>query len=289
MISVIVPIYKVEAQLPKCLNSLKHQSYEDLEIILVDDGSPDRCGEICDSFAAEDKRFRVLHKKNEGVARARNDGLRMATGDYIAFADSDDWYQRNAFLCLFTLLQKTGADYAVGGCREVYDMDGTLKVPHKKAAPVRETVRSSTEVLRHILIRGSAIWNRLFPRELLSGLSFPEGRINDDEVMALRVASRCEKIAFTSEITYNYRIREGSITTSSFSLRNLDVYDNAKENLSLIKKTRPALLPFARYKLVKACFYCLVNLRKMPDSPEKEDALKRLRSSSKKTKDEALS
>ena len=278
MISVIVPVFKVEAELPKCLNSLKNQSYQDLEIILVDDGSPDRCGEICDSFAVTDRRFRVLHKQNEGVARARNDGLRMATGDYIAFADSDDWYQKNAFLCLYTLLQKTNADYAVGGCRKVYDIDGALKIRRKKQSPFCETVRSSDEVLRHILIRGSAIWNRLFTRRVISGLFFPEGRINDDEVMALHITSRCRNIAYTSEVTYNYQIREGSITTSSFSLRNMDVFYNAKDNLSLIKKTRPALLSFAWYKLVKSLLYCRVNLNKLPDSAEKEKALSDLRS-----------
>ncbi len=273
-ISIIVPIYNVSSQLPRCLKSLKLQTFKELEIILVDDGSPDDCGEICDRFAADDPRFHVLHKTNEGVARARNDGLKLATGEYIAFADSDDWYRKDALSLLYSLLQKTGADYAVGGCQKVYEMeDGSLKVRREKELPAEETVKNSDEVLKNILTGGSAIWNRLFRREVLEGLSFPVGRINDDEVMALHAAARCDRIAFTTEKTYYYRIRKNSITTSAFSLRNMDVYRNAKENLEFIQAERPALSRYAEYKLIKTLLYCRLHLMKLPRSTERDEAL----------------
>lgn len=106
-ISIIIPVYNVEDYLPKCLNSLIHQTYQNLEIILVDDGSPDKCGQICDWYARKDSRIHVIHKQNEGVARARNDGIEYASGDYISFVDSDDWMTRDAYEILYKGLKNT--------------------------------------------------------------------------------------------------------------------------------------------------------------------------------------
>ena len=112
-ISIIIPVYRVETYLPKCIESILVQTYKNLEIILVDDGSPDRCGKICDEYQKKDGRIRVIHKKNEGVARARNDGLDCATGDYISFIDSDDWIAPDAYEKLYRGLQENGADCAI--------------------------------------------------------------------------------------------------------------------------------------------------------------------------------
>ena len=109
-ISIIVPVYKVEAYLSECIESIINQTYRNLEIILVDDGSPDKCGEICDEYAKKDERIHVIHKKNEGVARARNDGIEYAGGDYISFIDSDDWIAENAYEVLYQGLKQYDAD-----------------------------------------------------------------------------------------------------------------------------------------------------------------------------------
>ena len=130
-ISIIIPVYKVEDYLETCIDSILAQTYKNLENILVDDGSPDSCGSICDRYARVDARIRVIHKENAGVARARNDGLDIATGDYISFIDSDDWIAPDTYECLHRELKKQGADCAVGGCVTVYDREGKLEYPDR--------------------------------------------------------------------------------------------------------------------------------------------------------------
>lgn len=133
-ISIIIPVYQVEAYLPKCLNSVIRQTYKNLEIILIDDGSKDRCGRICDEYAKRDSRIRVIHKENAGVANARNDGIKYATGDFISFIDSDDWIAGDAYEILYQGLKKYGADCAVGGCVNVVERNGRCAVHRQRKA-----------------------------------------------------------------------------------------------------------------------------------------------------------
>ena len=265
-ISIIVPVYKVEAYLPKCIESIMHQTYRDLEIILVDDGSPDKCGEICDQYAQKDGRIHVIHKKNGGVARARNDGLEYANGDYISFIDSDDWIAENAYEILYQGLKQYDADCAVGKCVTVIDKNGTLSPKKNSDSPVR--CETAFEAMKHVLLSGSAVWNRLFKREVFQQIRFPLDRVNDDEVVALHAYAECKNIVFLNQDTYYYRIRQDSITTSKFSIRNVDCYYNSVDNLNFIRQRAPELEKCAEYKCVKAMLYCYVNLRKLKKNPE---------------------
>lgn len=265
-ISIIIPVYKVEAYLPKCIESIIHQTYHDLEILLVDDGSPDKCGEICDQYAHRDNRIHVIHKENGGVACARNDGIEYASGEYISFIDSDDWIAENAYEILYQGLKQYDADCAVGRCVTVIEKNGAL-IPKKNS---NSTVRCETasEAMKHVLLSGSAIWNRLFKREVFQQIRFPLGRINDDEVVALHAYAECKNIVFLNQDTYYYRIRQNSITTSKFSIRNVDCYYNSVDNLDFIRQRAPELIPCAEYKYIKAMLYCYVNLRKLKKNPE---------------------
>ena len=260
-ISIIVPVYKVEAYLPKCIESIIHQTYHDLEIILVDDGSPDKCGEICDQYAQKDDRIHVIHKKNGGVARARNDGIEYASGDYISFIDSDDWIAENAYEILYQGLKQYDADCSVGKCVTLIDKNGTLSPKKNSDSPVR--CETASEAMKHVLLSGSAVWNRLFKREVFQQIRFPLDRVNDDEVVALHAYAECKKIVFLNQDTYYYRIRQDSITTSKFSVRNVDCYYNSVDNLNFIRQREPELEPCAEYKCIKAMLYCYVNLRKL--------------------------
>ncbi len=268
MISIIIPVYKVEQWLPKCVDSLLTQTYEDLEIILVDDGSPDGCGRICDDYATRDSRVRVIHKENAGVAMARNDGLDIAKGEYISFVDSDDWMGENAYELLINAMQKYNADCVVGSCVNMID-DGENLTPDKKKTS-KERCMSSREVMKHVLLDRSAVWNRLFKREIFDEIRFPIGRVNDDEFVALRAYEKCDKIVFLADDTYYYRIRANSITTAKFSVRNMDMYYNSLDNLEFIKSTAPELEEAAMAKVVKTCLYCYHNLRKCKDVSMKE-------------------
>ncbi len=279
-ISVIIPVYKVQDYLPKCIESVLGQTYQNLEIILIDDGSPDQCGAICDAYAAKDARIHVIHKENEGVARARNDGIAYATGDYISFIDSDDWIAKDAYELLYQGLKEYGADCCVGGCVTVIEKDGTLKAKKNQYQPV--FCETSTEAMKRVLLNGSAVWNRLFKREVFEEIRFPADRINDDEVVALHAYAECEKIVFLDRDTYYYRIRQNSITTSGFSRRDMDYYYNSRENLAFVSEVRPELRECAEFKYMKAMLYCYINLRKIKKDPETEELKKSLRKDIKK-------
>lgn len=273
-ISIIIPVYNVEDYLPKCLNSLMHQTYHNLEIILVDDGSPDKCGQICDWYARKDSRIHVIHKQNEGVARARNDGLEYASGDYISFVDSDDWMARNAYEVLYRGLKKYHADCAVGGCVKVVDKGDKMLLEHRQHTKPR--CQTSAKAMKHVLLEGSAVWNRLFKSEIFKEIRFPLDRVNDDEVVALHAYAECKKIVFLDKDTYFYRIRQNSITTSTFSMRNVDYYYNSIDNLNFIKKRMPELTDCAEYKYIKTMLYSYVNLKRIKKNPEAKRIRKQL-------------
>lgn len=263
-ISIIVPVYKVEKYLPKCLNSILRQTYKNLEIILVDDGSPDSCGKICDAYAKKDSRIVVIHKENAGVAMARNDGIKAATGEYISFIDSDDWISKDAYETLYRGLKKNDADCAVGGCITVIDREGKL-TPQKRRKNSFLGCKYSIDVMKHVLLNGSAIWNRLFKRKIFDDIRFPTGRINDDEVTVLRAYAKCKRVVFLERSTYFYRIRKDSITTSDFSLQKMDIYYNSRDNLGFVRRLSLDLVPSAEYKTYKALLYCYYHLRELSD------------------------
>lgn len=286
MISVIIPVYKVKDYLPKCIESILQQTYHNLEIILVDDGSPDKCGKICDAYAKKDPRIHVIHKKNEGVASARNVGIEYASGEYISFIDSDDWITKNAFQVLYQGIKRYDADCVVGKCITVIDKNGVLRPKKSPAQPVR--CETSEEAVKHTLLSGSAIWNRLFKRKIFKKLRFPADRVNDDEFVALRAYEKCNKIVFLNQDTYYYRIRKNSITTSRFSLRNIDYYYNSMDNLAFIKKKRPELRECAEYKYIKAMLYCYVHLKMMKPNQKANKIKKELHKNIRKNRSLAL-
>lgn len=285
-ISIIIPVYKVEEYLPKCIDSIINQTYNNLEIILVDDGSPDKCGEICDKYALADNRIKVIHKKNAGVARARNDGIEIATGDYISFVDSDDWLAENAYEILYQGLKRQDADCSVGGCVTVIDNEGEFE--YKKGSRRAIGCLSAKEAMKGVLLNGSAVWNRLFKREIFKEIRFPLDRINDDEVVALHAYAECSKIAFLDEDTYFYRIRKNSITTSKFSLKKMDFYYNSIDNLAFVKNMCPELCECGEYKVIKAMLYCYVNLKRVKKTEEVKMVLQRIKKDIKDNKSRAL-
>lgn len=280
-ISIIIPVYQVEAYLPRCLNSVISQTYNNLEIILVDDGSPDRCGQICDAYARKDARIRVIHKQNEGVARARNDGLACASGAYISFIDSDDWIAEHAYELLYQGLKKYDADCAVGACVHVIEDPKTGALRRRKekkaSADAPAVCEDSMQAVKRVLLQGSAVWNRLFKREIFAQVRFPAGRIGDDEAAVLHAYAECKKVVLLNQETYFYRIRPNSITTTPFSQRKMDIYYNSVDNLRFIRKNIPELTACAEYKYMKAMLYCYVQLRKMKRDATLQDSMLQLR------------
>ena len=208
-VSVIVPVYNVQSKLRKCVETLLGQTYTDLEIILVDDGSTDMSGKVCDEFAEKDPRVKVIHQKNKGLCAARNAGLKIATGNYIGFVDSDDWVKRDMYEYLVKKLEKYEAD--IVSCRYYRVSEGkntsSLCSGHDIVMTEQEAVR---ELVNRPLLR-SMFWNKLFKREVLDGFKFPVGRIYEGTVSMHKTFEKAEKIVLLGEPKYYYANNEGSI------------------------------------------------------------------------------
>lgn len=227
VISVIVPVYKVEKNLAKCIDSILAQTYTNLEIILVDDGSPDRCPEICDYYAKKDLRIKVIHKQNGGLSSARNAGLDQCTGDYISFIDSDDYIAPKMYEKLMFLIQQTKADLSICGYTYVDDI-GTPVYVEGIQNSLKACVLNRNQAL-HKLYGADGVYyvtavNKLYSRALFDCLRFEEGRIHEDEFIVHHIFDRCKLIAVTGESLYYYVQREASIMHQRFSKKKFDAY-----------------------------------------------------------------
>lgn len=223
LISFIVPIYNVERYLQKCVDSILAQSYSNIEVVLVDDGSTDESVAICDSYANRDKRVQVIHKENGGASSARNEGLSFAHGSYIAFIDSDDYVSPSMAEKLLDAISKTDSDLAM--CNFAYtDELGNITEAFSDDTKAGEYI--TEELLRKVAAGwtfGILVWNKLFKKELFDGgLLFLEGRIAEDEMIAHRLLARVRKAVIIPDVLCFYRQRTGSVTNSAFNEKNLD-------------------------------------------------------------------
>lgn len=224
-ISVIVPVYKVEQFLPACVESILGQTFADFELILVDDGSPDGCGALCDAYAEQDSRVRVIHQKNGGLSVARNSGIAAAKGEYLAFVDADDLVAADYLEQLHTALQQTGADMALCAVEDVNEDGSALSSP-SVTAPTTEGMFRGKELLAEFFGANSTCytvaWNKLYRRELWQKLRYPEGLIHEDDAVAHRLFAACEQVVCLAAPLYRYRLRQGSICRSGIGPGSFD-------------------------------------------------------------------
>ena len=221
LISIIVPVYKVEKYLEKCVNSILKQTYTNLEIILVDDGSPDKCGQLCDELAKTDDRIKVFHKENGGLSDGRNYGVERANGEYIGFVDSDDYIHESMYEELYKAIKKTGTVIAECGVTRVYK--NTLR-PHYEGEDyflVLDREGYLKEYLENKRLYGSA-WCKLIHKDLAKKIKFPTGKIYEDAFYTLELLKTVDKYTLISGNYYYYYIRENSITTRPFSSKDMD-------------------------------------------------------------------
>ena len=247
LLSVIVPIYKVEDYLPKCVESIRNQTYSNLEIILVDDGSPDGCGAICDEFAQKDSRIRVIHKENGGLSDARNAGIDVATGDYLAFVDSDDWLEPDAFEAMLALAEKYDAKMV---CAGRYNEDGATGAQSKGLCPEKEEFVPGKELVRRIFRwdhLDSAAWDKLYARELFREIRYPVGRVVEDVPTTYHLVLLAGGAAMLPKPVYHYVCREQSITNAPVSPKSFHGPENAAFVYEDIRTAIPELEPDARY------------------------------------------
>lgn len=208
-ISIIVPVYNVKKYLEKSLNSIQNQSFKNWECIVVDDGSTDGSGEICENFGKRDSRFRVFHKENGGVSSARNYGLKEASGQYITFADPDDWVEENFLSTLYELITRTGADVAQCGFYQEF-------TTYQKKKTIIEEERllgfeDAIEGLLHKNVLPSYLWNKIYKKEIATK-KFPEGKNYEDAFTIPEWFKNVRKVALSPTLIYHYRMRGKSIT-----------------------------------------------------------------------------
>lgn len=226
LISVIVPVYKVEAYLPACVDSILAQTFRDFELILVDDGSPDACGEMCDQYARQDVRIRVIHQENGGLSAARNAGMDIAQGEYITFVDGDDVISEDCLQSLCEVAAKTKADIVVGSPLEFATEDGEPWERKRKAAEAAYRVESPKAACMGLYQGKPGLpinaWGKLYRKAMLENLRFPVGRIHEDQAFVPIAMYTASRIAVMDKAIYGYRCNEEGITHSTFSNRRYD-------------------------------------------------------------------
>lgn len=212
LISVIVPVYNVESFLNQCVESICKQTYPELEIILVDDGSTDRSGILCDEFAQKDSRIKVLHKENGGISSARNAGLAIASGDYIGFVDSDDFVDKKMYEKMLSLMDAPDVDLAICSYQSV-DENGDFVIDNP--SPVQNETVESYDMLKKLHEKGGwyyvTAWNRLYRRELFRTIRFPVNKKHEDTFVAHEIIMECKRVVTMKEALYYYRARSESI------------------------------------------------------------------------------
>lgn len=236
MISIIIPVYKVEPFLHQCLDSVLSQTYRDIEIILIDDSSPDRCGEICEEYARKDDRVRVFHTESRGVSAARNLGLREANGEYIGFTDPDDWIEPDMYEVLLKRLSETDAD--ISACSFWYEYESEQKkILHE------ETTFTGEEALGLLVDENISnhVWNKLYRRQLFKTIQFPEGRLFEDIWVMHRLFIESRLVALTSVFGYHYRQRSDSICQNVAAKNLFDYVDSRLSRCLYLKENKPVV------------------------------------------------
>lgn len=262
MISIIVPVYNVEKYIKNCLDSIINQTYKDLEIILVDDGSTDNSGVICDEYASTDNRIKVIHKENGGQSSARNLGIKSANGEFIGFVDSDDTIELEMFELLYNAIQ--GTDIAICGHNVVYD---NCKKTNSNSEEKFLNEESLWEQIFGKL--NNAVWNKLFKREYLENIKFDLNFAHGEDLLFnIMYLKKAKTGMLVDKPMYNYYKRGDSITTGKFTRRKLKEIESKDEALRLVSEIYPRMIPIAE----KYCFRARMNIsRKIYKIKEEND------------------
>lgn len=262
LISIIVPIYKVEKYLKKCIESILKQTYKNIEIILVDDGSPDNCGKICDDYKQMDKRIKVIHKNNGGLSEARNYGIREAKGDYLLFVDSDDFIAENICEILINNINKYSADMAICNFYYVFENKKAIKneMSSKKDVQVLEKENIIREYFLNYSVDLNVAWNKLYKKDIFKGknaILFPVGKLHEDTYIMYKIYYNLNRLVRINKPLYYYRQRNDSII-SSFSIKNVeDIMGYIKDYYIFSKNVDEDLRQMIQIECIKQYIGCI--------------------------------
>lgn len=256
LISVIVPIYKVASILNRCIESLVNQQEVQLEIILVDDGSPDECPEICDLWAEKDKRIKVIHKKNGGLSDARNAGLRIAQGQYIAFVDSDDWIEKDLYRILLDAIKVTDSDIA--SCKILKVWEKSKQEFNITKDTFKYEVFNTKQGLYELIVENEiqqVVWNKLYKRTVIDDICFEVGKCNEDEFWTYQVLGKASQIVVVDYTGYYYWQRNDSIMSTQYSIKRLDAVEAKIYRQDYLEKYFSELSFVGKKNLLYSCLY----------------------------------
>ena len=256
LISIIVPVYNAEKYLDQCIESIITQTYKKLEIFLIEDGSPDNCGSICDSWAKKDARIKVFHVDNGGSARARNIGLLHAKGKYIGFVDADDFLIPSMYEILYQLATNSSAEITECGYYKVTSdvMYNSLNNLEVKTIRSFNTAEALLENVRDTAVQ-QVVWNKLYLKRVIGNTFFTEGKYIDDEFWTYKIIGSSKKIVSTNEKLYCYRQQEASVMHQSFSLKRMDALEAKLQRLKYIEEGFPSIVSEAKCNLYFTCIY----------------------------------
>ncbi|MBV6736454.1 glycosyltransferase [Priestia megaterium] len=248
-VSVIVPVYNVEKYLSRCVKSIMNQKIENIEILLVNDGSTDSSGELCDKFAELDNRIKVIHKKNGGLSDARNAGLDIAKGKFIGFIDSDDYVHPEMYKVLLEVITNNDCDIAECGFKEVFSEEAEVNNYINSIGSGKIYLRKQA-LLSSIMDHHcrTYVWNKLYKRELWEKIRFPYGKIYEDVFTTHKVINEATKLIKVEQVLYYYFQRDGSIVNSKFSTKKMDHHEALDEMMLFIEKNHPDLAPLTCVK-----------------------------------------
>ena len=258
LVSIIIPVYQVEKYLDKCIASVVNQTYTNLEIILVNDGSPDNCPALCDQWQSRDSRIKVIHQENGGLSKARNEGMKLATGEFIGFVDSDDWIELNMYETLLSAMLETGADIAI--CKFQKDFENSQKIIQEPEPPVNK-IYTSEKVLELLLTGKSfistAVWDKLFRRHVIGNIRFLEGKIFEDSLWTPQVIGCANSIVTIDLPLYHYYYRLESLSRNVHDLRRrfTDSSEMLERRIQYFHENFPSLENLAIAKFQVYCCY----------------------------------
>ncbi len=269
LISVVVPVYNVKQYLDQCVQSIVSQSYGNLEIILVDDGSTDGCDAICDSWAITDSRIKVVHKKNGGLSDARNAGMAIARGEFIGFIDSDDYISNDMYELLYNNLKENNSDISACGIELFWD-DGTpSRMLTKKGCCLLNTEQAIEAVVNESFLIQPVVY-KLYKHELVKDILFPVGKFHEDVYWTYQAIGAAKTVSVFDTPCYFYRQRSGSIMGTKYSIKRLDALEGQFLRLKFIESNFPALINSTVLSMWFSCIYTTQMLIRYAQKEEKK-------------------
>lgn len=264
-ISIIVPVYKVEPYINKCIDSILNQTFTDFELILVDDGSPDNCGNICDEYALKDKRVVVIHQENGGLSSARNKGIDVSKGEYIGFVDGDDIISENMYEVLYNICIVNCADISSCSYKKFehdYEVLNSKKIETEKIEVKTYIKNNIIEAYYRGELNSVSSCNKLYKKIIFNDILFPVGRIYEDVSTTYKLFLTINKLVETNEKLYFYRFRQGSITNSSFNDKRFDIIPLYNEQYKIMSEVYPNIcnqIKYEYYHNIRCIFVDIIN------------------------------